>query len=285
MTRAFDDRIVRVGITIDGETSIYDQVMIYARGTKWRSAIMSQCDIRIFNLTAENQRNILTKASPIARPPAELTPITVTLDVGRVSYGTYRLFEGAVFQGGVGQPPDIGIALQSLTNNFQLANTTAVSLPAYATLRQICNQAAKSMGLTLLLISANPERLVGNFSFTGSPQRNLEKINQLGVIAHIDNNVLVVTDPNQPRTDTERVINSSTGMVGVPQPTAYGCVVQVMADNTIDVGGLVKIESQQNPACDGQYIVQKMDFEVSNRDQPFWYTLDCINPEFFTGTL
>ena len=285
MTSAFDQRIVRVGIDIDGEKQIYDGVKINVRGTKWRSAIMSQCEIRIFNLTREHQRYILTKASPIARPPAELTPINVTVDVGRESYGTFRLFEGAVFQGGVGQPPDIGILLYSLTNNFQLANTTAVSLPAYATLRQVANQAAKAMGLTLLLISKNPERLIGNYSFTGSPQRNVEKLNEMGVIAHIDNKVLVVSDPNQPRTDEVQTINNATGMVGVPQPTAYGCIVRVMINNSIEIGGQVKIESEQNPACDGTYIVQKMDFEASNRDDPFWYILDCINPEFYTGTL
>ncbi len=285
MTEAFDDRIVRVGIDIDGETQIYDSVRIHVRGTKWRSAIMSQCEIRIFNLSREHQRYILTKASPISRPPAELTPIKVSLDIGRESYGTFRLFEGAVFQGGVGQPPDIGILLYSLTNNFQLAMTTAVSLPAYATLRQIVKQAASAMGLTPLLLSKDPERLIGNYSFTGSPQRNIEKLNQMGVIAYIDKTVLIVTDPNQPRSEGVRLINDANGMVGVPQPTAYGCIVKVMIDNSIEIGGMVEVKSEQNPACDGKYIVQKMEFEAANRDEPFWYTLDCINPEFYTGTL
>lgn len=284
MTAAFDPRIVRVGIEINGETQYFDGVNIVARGTKWRSAIMSQCDIRIFNLTREHQQYILTKASPIARPPAPLTPINVSLDIGRQSYGTFRLYEGAVFQGGASQPPDIGVVLQSLTNNFQLANTQAISSPEYATLQQISQTVAQSMGLTLQLITSNPGRLIGNYSFTGSPQRQIEKLNQMGVIAYIDNKVLVVTDPNQPRTGTVRLINASNGMVGQPQPTASGCLVRVMADNSIEVGGEVQVESVQNPAVNGNYIVMKMDFEISNREEPFWYLLQCLNKDFYTGT-
>lgn len=283
MTAAFDQRIVRVGIEIDGKTEIFDSVKIDAVGTKWRSALMSTADIRIYNLTREHQQYILTKASPIARPPAQLTPINVTLDVGRESYGVFRLFEGQVFQGGVSQPPDIGISLQSLTNNFLLANTVNTSFPEYATLQQICRTIAQQLGCTLLLISKNPGKQISNYAFTGSPQKQIQKLNEMGVIAYVDNKVLVVTDPEQARSDQVVVINSTTGMVGVPQPTASGCMVRVMIGQSIDIGGEVKIESQLNPAVNGNYIVMKMDFQVSNRDEPFYYVLQCLNKDFYSG--
>lgn len=112
----------------------------------------------------------------------------------------------------------------------------------------------------------------------------MDKLNQMGVIAHIDNGVLIVTDPNQSRSDSVRLINSSTGMVGIPQPTESGCTVRVMADNSIEVGNEVQIESQQNPACNGNYIVMKLDFDIANRDEPFWYMLECLNKSLYTGT-
>lgn len=284
MTEAFDQRIVRVGIEIDGNMEIFDKVRIEARGTKWRSAIMSTADIRIYNLTREHQQYILTKASPIARPPAELTPINVTLDVGRDSYGVFRLYEGAAFQGGVSQPPDIGIQLQSLTNNFLLSNTVSTSFPEYATIRQIATTIAQQLGCTLLILTENSARQISNYSFTGSPQKQLQKLNEMGVVAYIDNNVLIVADPDQPRGDQPIEINASTGMVGVPQPTASGCMVRIMVGQNIDVGCEVRIESKQNPAVNGNYIVMQLDYEISNRSEPFFYVLQCVNKEFYVGT-
>lgn len=283
MTKAFDQRIVRVGIEIDGNSETFDNVRIDARGSKFRSAIMSTADIRIYNLTREHQQYILTRASPIIRAPAPLTPINVTLDVGRESYGVFRLFEGAVFQGGVSQPPDIGIVLQSLTNNFQLANTVNTSFPEYATLQQISTRIAQQLGVSLQMVSKFPGRQISNYSFTGAPQKQIQKLNEMGVIAYIDNKTLVICDPDQSRGENVALINSSNGLVGVPQPTSSGCSVQVMIGQSIEVGGEVQIESEQNPAVNGNYIVMKLDFEVSNRGEPFFYTLQCLNKNFYSG--
>jgi hypothetical protein len=283
MTAAFDPRIVKVGIEIDGEINVFDNLRIDARGTKWVSALMSRCDLRIYNLSSEHQQYILTKASPIRRK--DIKPINVTLDVGRESYGTFRLFEGAMFQGGVSQPPDIGIALSSLTNNFLLANTTAVSFPEYSTLQQICDKVAKDLGLSLLMRTTNPGKQISNYSFTGSPQKQVDKLNQMGVVAYVDNKVLIVSDPGQARSDEVIKINSATGMVGVPQPTESGCMVRMMIGQGIEVGCEVQVESEQNPAVNGNYIVIKLDYEVSNRDEPFFFTLECFNKDFYLGTI
>lgn len=284
MTSAFDNRIVRVGIEIDGNTFTFEGLNIYARGTKWRSAIMSQCEIRIFNLTQEQRKFILTQASPIVRPPALLKPINVSLDVGRESYGTFRLFEGQVFQGGVTQPPDIGIILNSLTNNYQLSMTQDFTQSSIATLKTIAQQAADSMTPPLTLEFSATNKQIENFSYTGSPQGMIDELNQMGgIIAHIDNGTLIVTDADKPRGDTIRLINKANGMVGVPQPTASGCLVKMMIDNSIEIGAQVQVESKINPGVNGNYIVRQMDFEVANRDNPFWYTLQCQSIELFTG--
>ena len=282
MAVAFDDRIVRVGIEINGETQIFDGVNIVARGTKYRSAVLGKCELKIFNLTREHQQYILTKASPIL--PRNNTPIKVTLDAGRKSYGTFRLFEGACFQGGVTQPPDIGIILQSLVNNFEFAVATATSFGEFSTIQQIASKVAQDMGCTLLMKSKHPEQLVTNYSSTGSPIRGLQKLNENGVIAYVDNKVLVVVDPDQARGDTPLQINASTGMVVVPQPTAAGCIVRVMLGQGIEVGDEVEIKSVQNPAVNGNYIITQLDYEVSNREDPFFYTLQCQNKNFYFGT-
>lgn len=284
MTDAFDPRLIQVGIEINGNILKFDGLNIYARGTKWTSALMSACEVRISNLTAEQRQFILTQASPIARPPAKLNPINLTLDVGRESYGTFRLFEGQVFQGGVTQPPDIGILLYSLTNNYQLSMTQDYAQSSIATLKTISQQIADAMNPKLNLQFLATDKQIENFSYTGSPQGMIKKLNEMGgVVAHVDNGTLVVNNANAARGNTVRLLNQSTGMVGVPQPTATGAIVKMMIDNSIQIGGEVQVESVINPGVNGNYIIRQMDFEIASRDNPFYYTLQCQSKQLYTG--
>jgi hypothetical protein len=281
MTSAFDQRIVQLSIQIQDQTYTFDGLDIRARGQKFWSSQMSQCSAIISNLTKEQRQDILTRASPIQRA-GDLHPIRMTLDVGRQSTGTFRLFEGDVFQGGVTQPPDIGITLNSLTNNFIKAQTVSNTQPASAELESIAATVAADNGLTLDF-QATP-RTIENYSFTGSPDQEIVKLNQMGnIIAAVDGKTLIVCDADKPRGKSTRLINANTGMVGVPQPTSQGCVVQLMIDNTVQIGGEVQVESIINPGVNGNYYIRRMDFEIANRDDPFWYTLECVSPSFYTA--
>lgn len=281
MTAAFDQRLVQVSIEVaDGQIFTYQDLDIKAHGTKFRGALMNTCELRISNLTKDHQNYILKEASPIAR--IGIRPIKMTLDVGRESSGMFRLFEGDVFQGGVSQPPDIGILLNCLTNNFIKSQTVANNFDSTVDLRVIAQKVATDNGYQLQY-NATPQN-IENYSFTGSPDKQIQKLNEYkNVIAFVDNSTLIVIDADQPRGDTVRLINAQTGMVGVPQPTSQGCSVQVMIDSTIIVGGSIRIKSDINPGCDGDYIVQKLDFDVTNRETPFYYTLECISTAFYTG--
>lgn len=279
MVNAFDQRLVQLSLTIDGEIISFTDLDIRAQGTKYAGALKNTCNLRISNLTREQRQYILTQASPI-RQVTEMTPIGMKLEVGRQSSGLFTLFEGDVFQGGVTQPPDIGIFLYSLTNDFKSLQTTAVNYDTSVDLQVIAQQVATACGLQLEY-QATPRNIL-NYSFTGSPDRQIKKLNEVGgVIAFVDNSTLVVIDADKPRGDTVRLINANTGMVGVPQPTPEGVNVTMMIDNTIQCGGMVQIESAINPGCNGNFIVRKIDYEVANRDNPFYYTLQCGNPQFY----
>ena len=125
MTDAFDWRIVKLGLELNGETTIFDGGYrggvgfdIVASGRRYLSASMSQCDLAIYNLTKEHRNYILTHATPLVQQGQNRKGIFVTLDIGRESYGTFRMFEGYSFACKPSQPPDIGIFLQSMTNNL-----------------------------------------------------------------------------------------------------------------------------------------------------------------------
>ena len=283
MTAAFDPRIVRVTIDINGQVQEYKNVRIDARGTKLRSSQLSRAHIKLYNLTQENTQWILTKASVNAFANQGLTPINTTLEVGRESYGTFALFEGAVVAGNVMQPPDIGIELISMTNAYQLQQTAAINFPETTTLEQIALNLAQALNLTPLIISTNPNRQIVNFYHNGSPLKQLQRLNEMGVVAYIDNTTLVVTDPEQARDSSVTLINNANGLVGVPQVLPNGVLVRTLINPGIQVGGQVQVQSLINPGANGTYIVAQMDFDVSNRDTPFFYSLTCINPGQYFG--
>lgn len=274
MANAFNPRIVRVTIDIDGTIQEYTNVRIDATGTKFRSAQNSVCEIKIFNLTLENQQYIITKARPWQ--VKNLTPINVTLEVGRESYGTFTLFQGACYAAGITQPPDIGIVLQSMTGNFLTAISTQVDWPATSTLGDIAQNLATQAGWTLQTSSQNLSRQIVNYIPTISPLKQLQRLNEMGIVAHVDNNILKIVDPEQVSNVPGTFIDNLNYLVGVPQATDKGCQIKMMIGQGIEVGGNIEIKSSMNPSVNGNYYINTLQFEVSNREQPFFYNLECF---------
>jgi hypothetical protein len=290
MASAFDQRIIRAGIEIDGQFVYFDGLDIRAAGTKTLNPTQNQCTMRISNLSRDMRNYLLTRASPRTTPNQTRTPVLMTLDVGRESTGTFRLFEGQVFSSTPSQPPDIAITFRSLTNNFLngLLGGYAQS-SSMVPLRAICDAVAKSMkspqypnGLSLDFQAQ--DKLIENYSYSGSASKQLEKLQQMGgVDATIDNGTLLVLASNQYRTGGTRLINMETGMIGIPNTFDGGIIVKMMVDNTVEIGRSVTVESKINPAANGEYKVKQINFEVANRDNPFWYTIVCSTLAQYQG--
>lgn len=287
MTDAFDKRIVRLGIEIDGEILTFDDLLIFATGRKYVGAIMQECQARIFNLTKEQRAYLLSNCSPLTVIKSdgnarERKAVPMFLEVGRESYGTFRLYQGDVFACGASQPPDIGIELQALANNFQATQSSAVSQSALVDLRTISQQTADRLGLVLDFQAENKN--INNYSYTGSNMLPIEKLEKMGGIhVIVDGGKLIVIDSDKPIAGTPRLINMHNGMVGIPQVSSEGVVAKIMIDNSVELGQTVTIESEINPAANGDFKVMQMDFEVSNRETPFWYTLFCSSTKLFQG--
>lgn len=287
MTSAFDPRIVRVGIQIENDFLVFENVDIRVQGQKFASPTQNVCNVKISNLTRAQRNYILTKATPISSPnKPNITPIYVTVDVGRQSYGTFRLFEGECYASTVTHPPDIGIMLRSLTNSFALGVIEAVSFGAITPLQTIAQTIADKNGLILNYRVKENNKSIANFSCTGAVGRLIEKLQLVGNIrAYVDNKTLIITDKAGFSNDTTFNLSMETGMVGVPQATESGATAVMLIDPRIQIGGRVAIKSQINPAVNGDnYNVTQLTFDVANRDNPFFYTLLCSNWALAQGT-
>lgn len=277
---AFDKRIVQVGIKFEDETLTFDGLSIYASGRIFGSAQQNQCEVRIYNLNNDQRNYILTKASPFKYPR---TPVTISLNVGRESYGAFLLYAGSAITAGVTQPPDIGIVLHALTNNFLSGFIRGAAQSSVSTLYNIALSVAAANNLTLQWHAS--DRQIDNWSFNGATIKQINELNNIGgIIATNVNNNLIVVNAGQPIPGEAIEVNAETGMVGTPQVTDYGVNVKVMITNQYQLFGTIKLTSVADPGANGIYIIIGMMFEVASRDTPFWYTLQCKTTQYKLGT-
>lgn len=283
MTVAFDERLLTLTLELSTGTVEYSGVAIYASGRKYDTSIPADCEATIFNLTAQQRNTILTQASPLKI--GENPPVNMVVSAGRKSYGTFILYQGNVISTGVTQPPDISVTLRAQTLQGAMGLIIGANQSSIATLRAIAQSVADSLGVGLDFQVTN-DKQISNYSFSGAALKQVEKLNQMGgVKAFIDTDTLVVQDAVPTSTGEPILISANTGMVGVPQVTEFGVVVRTMLDPRIRLGNQtpVRIDSLINPAANGIYYVTQINFEVANRDTPFWYVLSCLSPDRYLG--
>lgn len=281
MPTAFDARLIEVDIVLPMQTlTISQDFAIYANGQKFFGTNAAVCECRIFNLTPSQRNQIITLASPLKKPR---TKVLMNLKVGRMSSGLALLYTGQVILADVMQPPDIGIVLRSLANNFLTGQIENVQYGANTPVSEIAAGTAKSGGWVLNNQCSN--KFINNFSYTGTPLDGVDKLNQLGEVqACVDNGTLILTDADKAVSGEPYALNINTGMVGIPQVTDQGVTVRMMINNTVQIGGSVTVQSTTNPAANGTYKIMQIEYEVASRDNPFWYTLVCCNHGLYNGT-
>jgi hypothetical protein len=259
--------------------------MIQASGRIFASDIPGTLEVRIFNLTRQNQNDVITLASPLVGASRPRQAINVALDLGRESYGLFRVFQGYAYQCGMTQPPDIGIAFNAVTNNLIAANVASLSLPGSATLREIARRVADANQLTLDFQSTRGDKRISNWAVSGSLQEQVRNLSLAGGVDAIPYlSTLIVLDPKQTNGAARYPIGAKTGMVGIPLTTARGVYVRTMIDPAVRIGGGVAIQSELNPSANGTYKVYQMSFEAASRGTPFWYDLACSNLPLYSGT-
>ncbi len=258
---------------------------IYATGQKFDAALAGDCEIRIFNLTQAEQNFIISQTSPLQ---ANRILIPVLLNVGRKSYGTFTLFRGMIFRSGISQPPDIGVILSGNVNYTLAGQTESVSRPAVTFLSTICNDIATRSGYVSNFLATDKQ--ISNYRYDGSLAYQVNQLNTMGgIIAFADSaaQILTVRNKGEATNSSPVVINDANGMVGIPTFTMNGITVTTMINNNVNIGNIITLESKKLPAANGNYIVQKIVFDLASRDTQFYYTLVCIPQNISTiiGTI
>lgn len=266
-----DNRIVRVSIEYNGALRTYENLAITVSGRKYVSPNQGECNVTIANLSKEVRDEILTETSPFNR---NRTRKSIIVEVGRESYGTSVLYRGDIFRSSVSQAPDNILTLRCLTAQFQKGNIITRTAPESERLSVLSQSIASDNGLDLNFLSQ--EKNIANYNFVGASINQVELLSQLsGEDVFVDGETLIVKPPRQPVPGTVRVLSPTTGMVGIPEFTEQGIKVTFLYDPQTVVGGEIQIDSIQYPATNGRYSVYKLEYNITNRDTPFYLTAEA----------
>jgi hypothetical protein len=265
-----DPRIIRVGVEIDGQLKMYDDLAVVATGTKYANAIQNEVEVRIANLDKATRDYLLTETSPLNMRRA---PKRIVVDAGRASYGTSRIIVGDIITSSISQPPDIWLTLKGLTGNFYNGQVVSRSQSPVASVASISQQLANDLGVNLNFQAT--DKNVSNYSFSGGMLKQVNKINDMGdYAAYVDDQTLVVKDKRVPLAGEVKILNIDSGMVGVPEISVYGVKVKFLLDNVTKLGGAITVQSVLNPVVNGTYCIYKLSFEIASRDTPFYYVAE-----------
>lgn len=199
--------------------------------------------IRIYNLSADTVKQIT------GRTPVEYT--RVVLQAGyESSYGV--IFDGTIKQFRKGRENatdtylDILAAASDIEYNFGVVNKT---LAAGATQQQIATTVAEQMGLAVGSVQAdNSLKVTGGVLPRGKVlwgmghlhMRNLAA--SMGATWNISDGKINVIPLTGYLPGEAVVLNSATGMVGIPEQTDQGVKVRCLLNPKIHIGGLMQID-------------------------------------------
>jgi hypothetical protein len=273
MATELDPRIVQVAIEVNGRLKTYEGLAIVASGTKYANPLQNEAEISISNLDRATQDYIMTQTSPYTN---NRTPKTVTLYAGRQSYGTAKIYVGNIVSSTLSQPPDVKVTLKCLTGNFLKGNILSKSFPGQVSFQQVSQQLAQDLGYLLKFQTA--DKTIANYAYQGSA---LGQVNHLsltggnGLNVFVDDGVLVVKDAYIPLNNTVRILSAESGMIGIPEFTEQGVRIKFLVDNRTTLGGTLRIVSSVYPAVNGDYVIYKLAFDITNRDTNFYYIADA----------
>lgn len=269
---AIDERVVRVGIEVNGKLKTYTGLAVTVSGMKYANPMQNEAEITIYNLDKATQDYILSQTSPYNFNP---TPKIATVEAGRVSYGTSLIYLGNIVSSHPSQPPDIGVTLRCLTSNFVNGQMISANYPGVTPLKTLAEIFANKLNTTLVFQTDNPN--IKNYAYAGSALKQIENLSKIGNInVYVDNASLILKNIGLPLAGATRIVSAETGMVGIPEITAEGVRVRFMLDNKTALGGEMVISSKIYPAANGRYIIYKLGFEIANRDVPFYWVAEGL---------
>ena len=266
-----DPRVINLGIIIDGKINWYKDLYIEAKGKKYANPSSGECTITVLNLRRDVREYILRNTKP--RTPKKQR-VSVILEVGRVSYGAFTLYQGDVFRSEPTALPDLGISLTCRTAAFAKNDLITRSANELTALSRIAQWIAEDLGVKLSF--EIPDRNIKSYSFTGSAFSQMAQFQDLANCeVYVDRGVMTVKNVGaQKKGLSVRDLSASTGLM-LSGGTEAGMKCKMLYDPVTNIGSRINLTSTLNPSLNGSYVVYTLSFHVTNRAEPFYLDAEC----------
>lgn len=269
----FDARLLRVGVETRGKVAWFDNLAIEVQATKTSLAAANEATVKITNLAKATRDAILTETSPWNKTQ---TRKRLIVEAGRSSYGYTRVFAGDIMSATASQPPDITVTLTAKTDAWNKTQFASTSKGPLVQARSIAQGIADSLGLAALRWDV-PDKQVSNWEHSGALSEQVNALARLGRWSvFVDDDTLVVAPLGKPLASVSpAVLDSTSGMVGLPEATEQGVKVRMMFSPNVRCGAALTLRSAINPSVNGSFVIFKMSYELSNRADPFYIVVEA----------
>jgi hypothetical protein len=276
---AFDNRILRVGIEINGKLQVYEGLDIKVRVTKYANPLQNEADITIAGLAQSTRDYVLTNATPFT---LRRSFKRVVVWAGRQSYGAAQIYSGDIITATSTEPPNVVLNIKAKTAWALKGTMTGMSMPPVSQLSQIAQATASNMGMQLSFSASDQQ--VQNYAYSGSAAGQVDAISNIGgVNAYIDDSTFVVKNANASTSAFGRTLSAATGLVGKPELTDQGVKLKYMFDPKSRLGALIPLNSITNPNLNGNYICYQLTYDLCSRDVAFYCEADCRRQGWLYG--
>ena len=270
---SLDFRIVRITFEDDGFTDVFENEAIVAQGQRTGSWVQNQATITIANIDKETRDRLATRYRPQDQLRVGQTRGFCFVDVGRDSYGTFRLFEGNIVLVDVTDPPDISLVVTVVANYFSKSDLASKNFGFTNKLSGIAASIAKDLEVELDFQVTNDFN-IQNLTYSGDLAGQMKIFDDIPYIdGFIDNGKLIVKDRYSAIDSNIIHIDADNEMIGIPRFTDVGLSVRVLAKASIRPGSIISIFSRIYPATNGEYVVVNIEFDVANRDTQFYFDI------------
>ncbi|NTA27391.1 phage protein [Allorhizobium ampelinum] len=226
-------------LTIEGGGDAIDMSSLRIRFQVTQHTLQSPnaADITISNLS-DNTVNLIKKEGQ-----------TVTLEAG-YEQNPGLIFKGQIIQKRSGRENPVDTYVNVIAQggdqayNHAVVNKTLAAGSTYKDQVMVCYEAMKEFGVTLGNIADLGSKKMPRARVMHGMARDILRTIAIstGTSWSIQNNQLTFTKNNEPNSKSAIVLNSRTGMIGLPQQTIDGITVRCLLNPQIVPGTLIQID-------------------------------------------
>ena len=258
-------RVIKVGIEVDGNIVEYTSSMITVTGTKYASSTKDECTITIENVKKDVSDYLITNTSPFVKQPKRCG---VYVLVGRTNWGITEFYTGDIVGSYISGLPDKTLTLKCKTGGFQRGKIINRAADGVQKLSTIAQAVAQDNDLTLNM--KVPDKNISGYSFRGASINQIQKLEEISDCqCFVDGKDLVMKKHDQGRTEDVRVLNTDD-IINQIEPNEYGIKLSMLFDQVTNIGSRVQVNSSVSAAFNGEWIVYKLGFNLTNHDTPFY---------------